>query len=144
MSTIETNTKANNEEKNKLVLELDSPVQFESLIQTAYSTTCEFCDEFINPLFHNVFSDFYGSKIEIGANRSMVTTLAFYENGVEDTRAHAIERTITKESLNSVDTRIKLINNTIASDRYHGQYKLTQDCKDLLETVIPSAARQSN
>jgi len=145
MSTIETNTKtaAANEKKDKLVLELDTPVQFESLIQTAYYTTCSFCDEFINPLFHNVFSDFYGSKIEIANNRSLITVLAFYENNIDDTRVKGIERTIANGS-NDVDSRIKLINNTLASDRYHNQYKLTQDCKDLLESIIPGAARQQN
>ena len=65
MATIETNTKTAAEAKkdNKLVLELDTPVEFGSLIQTAYFTTCGFCDEYINPLFHNVFSDFYGSDV---------------------------------------------------------------------------------
>lgn len=148
MATTEMNTKtnaaANDEKKEKLVLELDTPVEFNSLIQTEYSTTCEFCDEYINPLFHNVFSDFYGSKIEIAANRSLITTLAFYENNIDDSRAKGIERTISKDSMNDVDNKIKLINNTLASDRYHNQYKLTQDCKDLLENVIPSGARQAN
>lgn len=145
MATIETNTKTAAEAKkdNKLVLELDTPVEFGSLIQTAYFTTCSFCDEYINPLFHNVFSDFYGSKIEIGNNRTLITSLAFYENNIDDTRAKGIERTVAGGS-NDVDSRIKLINNTLASDRYHNQYKLTQDCKDLLEAVVPSAARQPN
>lgn len=142
MATIETNTKAA-EEKKKLVLELDTPAEFESLIQTGYSTTCSFCDEYINPLFHNVFSDFYGSKIEVANNRTLITTLAFCETNTNDTRAHGIERTVGGNA-NDVDSKIKLINNTLSSDRYHNQFKLTDDCKDLLESIIPGAARQGN
>lgn len=130
--------------KEKLELRLDNPLPFDSLIQTAYSTTGTFCDELINPLFHQVFSDFYGSKIEISMNRSLVTTLAFSENNIEDGRAHGIERTINKNNMNDIDNRIKLINNTLSSDRYHNQYRLTTDCKNLLENIVPSGARQSN
>lgn len=139
-----TQTQGTQEVKEKLVLQVKNAPAFDSLIQTAYTSSIEFCDEFINPVFRLIFADFYGSKIEVGANRMLITTLAFSESNIDDGRAHAVTRMFGKDAKNDVDARIQMINKTIGSSRYQNQFKLTQDAKDLLEDIIPTGARQSN
>ena len=135
-------------EKLKLTIPKENRPRFESMIETAYTSSSEFCDEFINPVFRGTFVDYFGSKIEVTANRMMVATLAFSELGSTktegDSRVNAIERVINEKTMHDVDARIQLVNKSIGANRYQNQYRLTQNAKDVLEAVVPYAAKKSN
>ena len=131
--------------KEKLSFHVTQALPFENLIQTMYSDSSAFCNEAINPLMRMVFNDYYGSKIEVAQNKSIITSLYFAENNIKDEgKTNAIERVITSDSLRDIDNRIKMVNNTIGSKSYQNQFKLTQDGKDILEDIVPSGVRQSN
>ena len=139
------------EKKEKLSFKITQPPPFESLIQTIYTDSASFCTDVINPVFHAICHDFYGSKITIGQNRMIMTSVYFSEPiGKEDNgKAHVIERVLSPEALKDIDTRIKMVNGTlgvggVGQDRYKNQYKLTQDGKDLLSNIIPSAVKSNN
>ena len=145
--TTTVNAEAAKEEKDtKLRLRINNAPSFDPLIQTLYTDTAALCDELINPVMHTVFTDYFGSKIEIAQNRSIVTSLFFSEpvNAPNDGRAHAIQRLVTAESMKDIDNRLKMINNSVNTDRYINQYQLSQDGKDVLEEIIPAGARKSN
>lgn len=147
------NENKKNEEKKevkreKLGLIIDQPPQFDSLIQTHYTDSSQFCDEIVNPVFSAILKDYYGSRVEITQSGQIILSLFFTEpinKDESDARLSAIERIITKESLQDIDNRIKLVNRTLgAADRYRAQYKLTQDGMDILEDIIPNSVKQSN
>lgn len=142
----ETTKTQETQEKQKLKLTIPNRPRFDSMIATAYTSSIEFCNDFINPIFRSTFVDYYGSKIEVGINRMLIATLAFCEQNTaaEDGRVHAIERTITKETMQDVDTRIQLVNKSIGARQYQNQYKLTQDGKDILEDIIPYGAKKND
>ena len=67
------------EGKTKLGFTIPNPPQFESLIQTIYTDSARFCNDIINPVFHAICHDFYGSKITVGQNRMILTSVYFSE-----------------------------------------------------------------
>ena len=135
----------NNEGKKnreKLRLHVDNSPAFTGLIDTAYTDSTEMC-ELINNTFRGIFGDYYGSKIEIAQNRQIVTALYFCENTAkESSKIDAIER-VADATKHDTESRLQFINNIVGNSRHQNIYRLTNDGKDILESVIPFAARNN-
>lgn len=116
-------------------------LDFPDLIATMYSDTEKLC-YLINSLFRPVFSDYYGSKVEIVQNRQLYTTIYFHDNGLNNTTSgqyRGIERIIDKNNLNNAEDRINAINKFMTTTVNNRKfYKLTNEAKQLLKDVIPS------
>ena len=125
------------EEKERVRIKAGSR-NFPDLIATVYSDTVKFPKE-VNSLFRSVFADWHGTKIELIQNRQIFTTIHFHEipEGSEgDSLYRGIERTVTKESLSSADSRIDALNH-FASFGHRNQYRLTKEAKQILKDVVP-------
>jgi hypothetical protein len=135
------NENKNNE--NKVNFNVDGAPPFTGLITTAYTDSVEFCNV-INGLMHNLFCDFYGSKIEVGQNRQICTALFFVENQNDSSgRVHAIERIMSKDTLSDMNTRLRIINSLNINGKHQNAYQLTSDGKEILERVVSLSIRNS-
>lgn len=114
------------------------PKEFPDLISTMYADT-QMLAMAINGVLNAVFSDYYGSKIEIVQNRQLLTTIFFSEDANKTAapgQYKAIEPVISKDKLNSADHRIAAINH-MASFGHRNVYKMTDQADQLLRDIIP-------
>ena len=130
------------QERQKATLQIDEHPKFEGLIDMIFTDTTEVCTK-ISQVFSGVFHDWYGSRIDIGQNREIITSVFFAEQpqnvpNVEG-KLNAIERIGSKKD---IDSTIKTINSYIGGSNMK-RYQLTQAGKDILEAVIPFRARNN-
>lgn len=128
------------QERQKLSLRIDEHAEFVGLLDTIFTDTTEICTQ-IGSVFSGVFHDWYGSRIDIGQNREIITSLFFAENGSPniENKPCAIERIASKKD---ADSMIRTINSYIGGNNSR-RYQLTQDGKDILEAVIPLRAKNN-
>ena len=112
--------------------------EFPDLISTMYSDT-QLLSMGINGLMNRIFSDYYGAKIEIVQNRQIMTSVFFSEDSSkqpEPGQYKAIEPIISKEKMNTADSRIAAINHVANFGSRH-LYKITDQADQLLRDIIP-------
>lgn len=119
--------------------------EFPDLISTMYADT-QMLSMAINGVLNLVFSDYYGSKIEIVQNRQLFASVFFSEDSSKAAGAQqykAIEPVISKDKMNSADSRINALNH-FASFGHRNVYKITEKGDQLLRDVIPDSAINRN
>ena len=130
------------QERQKATLRIDEHAEFVGLVDTIFMDTTEICTR-IGDVFSGVFHDWYGSRIDIGQNREIITSLFFAEQPQNvpniENKLLAIERIASKKDTDSV---IRTINSFIGGGNSK-RYQLTQDGKDILESVIPLRAKNN-
>ena len=113
--------------------------EFPDLISTMYSDT-QLLSMVINGVMNKVFVDYYGAKIEIVQNRQLMTSIFFSEDSSKQAapgQYKAIEPIISKDKMNSADSRIAAINHVASFGSRH-LYKMTDEADQLLRDVIPN------
>ncbi len=112
--------------------------EFPDLISTMYSDT-QLLSMGINGVMNKIFSDYYGAKIEIVQNRQLMTSVFFSEDNSkqpEPGQYKAIEPIISKDKMNTADSRIAAINHVANFGSRH-LYKITDQGDQLLRDIIP-------
>lgn len=112
--------------------------EFPDLISTMYSDT-QLLSMGINGIMNKIFSDYYGAKIEIVQNRQLMTSVFFSEDSSkqpEPGQYKAIEPIISKDKMNTADSRIAAINHVANFGSRH-LYKITDQGDQLLRDIIP-------
>jgi hypothetical protein len=114
--------------------------EFPDLISTMYSDT-QMLSMGINGVLNRVFADYYGSKIEIVQNRQIMTSIFFSEDSSktpDPNQYKAIELIISKDKLDTADSRIAAINHVASFGSRH-LYKITEQGDQLLRDIIPNS-----
>ena len=117
------------------------PKDFPDLIATMYADT-QTLSMAINGVLSPIFSDYYGSKVEIVQNRQLYSTIFFSEDASKKAlkdQFKAIEPVISKDQLNSADNRIAAFNH-LASFGKRNMYKVTKEADEMLRDIIPDGA----
>lgn len=112
--------------------------EFPDLISTMYSDT-QLLSMGINGVMNKIFSDYYGAKIEIVQNRQLMTSVFFSEDSSKQSEPgqyKAIEPIISKDKMNTADSRIAAINHVANFGSRH-LYKITDQGDQLLRDIIP-------
>lgn len=138
--------KAKNENDEKTPKIKIEPIDFPKLLETAYTNT-ENLSTLINSIMKTVFADYYGTKIEVCGNNTIVVTGYFMEIGdtpVPEGKYKGVEQIASKnkEKSNDIGERIKAFNRN-ASNIRQNYLKLTDDAKKLLPIVV-SPAKSNN
>ena len=113
------------------------PIDFPALYSTAYFDTQSLC-KLINNLFKDLFQDYYGSRIEIVQNRSLMCSIFFSDNSSFQTNEapyRAIEPILQKDKIKSGEDKINAFNHVTSHGRQNN-YQLTEQGKQLLSRVI--------
>ena len=148
MSQINNNNKNQEQAKKsnaKLVL---NSLEFPRLLETAIADTDTFA-QLINNVFSPVSPQYFGSKIEVVANRRICTTIFFSDDGQHgDTEMGYDQETgpfkmitpiLTSDNNKSAISRMKAYNFS-HSGSHPKTFKLTEEGKSILSEFIPSQA----
>lgn len=135
----ETNTKGNNEERTKSTLEMEEPLDFNSITESIVIKSTEFCQKVSN-VFRNIFADFEGSKLDPDPTTNLPTiTLVFNHLEKPDCDLpYACTKDVDTKTQNDTVRRLRNYTNRL----YYGDtYHMTDDGKDMLEQFIMNIPR---
>lgn len=115
--------------------------EFPDLISTMYIDTA-MLSMAINGVLNTVFSDYYGSKVEIVQNRQLYSTIFFSEDSSKvpgKDQYKVLEPIISKNNFGSASSRIDAMNHFASNGRRH-TYKISKKGDELLRDIIPNSA----
>lgn len=127
------------QEKDCKHINLD-PVPFRNMVKTDFTDSHTFCKKVVNPIFDEIFPDYYGSQLEVGANRYLMFSFYFVEpDFMDDSKKdlRVIERVYTNNPQDKITTRIKYLNARNKGGQLN-TYKLTTAGKEMLEELVPT------
>ena len=124
---------------------LPNKMPFPDLISTMYQDTNSFAS-LICGLLSNVFSDFYGAKLEVVNNYRLVGRVFFSYNGNKPgpNQYLALKNINDKSNLNTISDKINAINRITNVSTYRKNYELTDEAKVLLRDIIPNKFFDNN
>jgi hypothetical protein len=124
-------------ERQKLALEKPQP--FPDLMSTMYMDTRMLCKA-IGNLLRPIFADYYGARVDIAQNRSMMVSVFFSPvSNKEAGKEYAIEPTIDKNGFNGAQSRIDALNH-LSSFGQRDMFKFTKFADEVLRDLIPNKA----
>lgn len=122
-------------------------LEFPQLLSAGYVTTKDLSN-LINSFYHAVFSDYYGSKLEVAANGQISIRLFFKPSdvsGIKDFNSSisALE-SINKPSDTDAYSRIERANRFNNPNGNYRNYKFTDDAKEMLSEFVISSGINRN
>ncbi len=116
-------------------------VGLDSLLLSAGYVTTKDLNNLINSFYHAVFTDYYGSKLEVAANgRSAFVVLKPVEGGKDSNLIFALRRAYKPSTDAYSRIELSLIVSTIPNGNYP-QYKFADDAKEMLNLISSSINR---
>lgn len=127
----------NNENKReKFVINVDEPIEFETIAKTAYYSSADFC-KMVSELFSSVFADYEGCLFDASTNGVASVSLIFNHGNYDDGATVATEKMGGKTSGSSIIDRSRIRDRQMSEgDRYY----LTDDGKDAITPLLNPVA----
>ena len=118
-------------------------LEFPQLLSAGYVTTKDLSN-LINSFYHAVFTDYYGSKLEVAANGQISIRLFFKPvEGKDSNLIFALEN-INNPSDTDAYSRIERANRFNNPNGNYRNYKFTDDAKEMLSEFVISSAINRN
>lgn len=142
------NAKANDKvESKKEHIELEEKAVFPELLSAGYMTLSDL-SKLVNNLFFSVFSDFFGSKLEIDPKTGRVITRIFFSPVADKSKdpagCYAVEDANSGRNLNDIANRLSLANRLNNPNGNWKNLQLTKDGQDKLEGFLVNNAFNRN
>lgn len=137
------NNKTQQQDREPYTIELESPIPFPKIADTAYISSMEFC-KMTSEIFHDAFADYEGCKFEFTQQGEPFISLIF-NHGVYDENSPIPTACSLNQGKNTGST---IIDRTRTRDRQivnGDRYYLTDDGKDVIKKLlIPRAYNNGN
>ena len=122
-SEMESNTKGDG---GSYTLDIDSDIEFNATSESLLTTTDELC-QMINQVFHQVFSDYYGSNVIVNNNASLSVNLVFKPNSLPDAGSDEMPKKCITTLVNTIKKTDSEIVNDILGNNAHRDMEIQKN-----------------